>query len=235
MISNRENIQRIYDLSERVLPEWVDRNEPSRDERDRFWLERNLRVLGVCDPRQAAGPAYIKRGDFRQTFSELISAGIAIPIQGRLASGKVQPLYVHRENMPLLDKASDGAIEARRTTFLSPFDNLFWAAGRDKQLWNFHQTLEAYVPAPKRIWGYFSLPILHCDRLVGRFDPKLERSSGTLRIKALYLEPGIEPDEDLVSGAADAMRDFLAFHQASQAVLERSQPEEFGEKLIAAL
>jgi uncharacterized protein YcaQ len=235
MISDRVNFQRVYDLSERVLPAWVDRIEPTRAERDRFWIERNLRVLGVCDLRQAAGYPYVKRGDNRQIFSELVSAGIAVPIQGRLANGEVRPLYVHKDNMLSLEQAADGALEARRTTFLSPFDNLLWATGRDKQLWSFHQTLEAYLPAPKRIWGYFCLPILHHDRLVGRFDPKLERSSGVLRLKALYLEPGVEPDDALVSGVAVAMRDFLAFHQASQLVVERSQPEEFGQRLLAAM
>jgi uncharacterized protein YcaQ len=101
--------------------------------------------------------------------------------------------------------------------------------------WGFHQALEAYVPALKRIYGYFCLPILHKDRLVGRFDPKLERKNGTLRLKTLYLEPDVKPDEELVAGVADSMRDFLAFHDAKDLIIERSQPVEFGKKLLAAM
>jgi hypothetical protein len=63
----------------------------------------------------------------------------------------------------------------------------------------------------------------------------LERKDGILRLKALYLEPGVEPAEELVAGVAAAMRDFLAFHNASDLVVERSQPAAFGEQLLAAL
>ncbi len=94
--------------------------------------------------------------------------------------------------------------------------------------------LEAYTLEPKRRWGYFCLPILHKDRLVGRFDPKLERKTGTLRLKALHLEPSIQPDEELIAGVA-AMRDFMAFHHAKTLTIERSNPPEFGKKLIKAL
>ena len=132
-------------------------------------------------------------------------------VQAEQVDGPSQPMLVHRDNMEKLQQASVGALRAERTTFLSPFDNLFWASGRDEQLWGFRQRLEAYLPAPKRTWGYFCLPILHKDRLVGRFDPKLERKNGVLRIKALYLEEGVEPDEELVSGVATAMRDFMRF------------------------
>ncbi len=102
-------------------------------------------------------------------------------------------------------------------------------------MWGFRQVLEAYKPAPKRIWGYFCLPILHRDRLVGRFDPKLERKTGTLRLRALYLEPDVAPEEQLIADVAAAMRDFLAFHDARDLVIERSDPAEFGDRLLAAL
>ncbi|HEX9030128.1 MAG TPA: hypothetical protein VF823_13195, partial [Anaerolineales bacterium] len=79
------------------------------------------------------------------------------------------------------------------------------------------------------------LPILHRDRLVGRFDPKLERSSGLLRLKSLYLEPGVAPDEELVAGVSVALRDFMAFHQAREVVIENSRPADFAARLLAAL
>ena len=144
-------------------------------------------------------------------------------------------MLVHRSNLEALSQVAEGVIRAECTTFLSPFDNLWWAPGRDEQLWGFRQRLEAYLPAPKRIWGYFCLPILHKDRLVGRFDPKLERKAGTLRLKALYLEEGIEPEEELIRDIAKAMEDFMIFHKAKELVIEKSQPKEFGDKLLGNL
>jgi uncharacterized protein YcaQ len=79
------------------------------------------------------------------------------------------------------------------------------------------------------------MPILHKDRLVGRFDPKLERKTGTLRILALYLEPGVEPDEQLARDIAITMRDFMAFHRAQDLVIERSQPGSFGDQILRQL
>ena len=71
--------------------------------------------------------------------------------------------------------------------------------------------------------------------MVGKFDPKLERKTGVLRLKALYLEPGIELDDELVQDVAGAMRDFMRFHKAKELVVEKSQPAEFGQKLTANL
>jgi uncharacterized protein YcaQ len=97
--------------------------------------------------------------------------------------------------------------------------------------WGFHKALECYLPASKRIYGYFCLPILHKGRLVGRFDPKLERKTGTLILRALYLEPGIKPSEELVKEVAIALRNFMAFHEARDLVIECSTPVTFGKKL----
>ena len=235
MIADRVKFQRIYDLTERVLPAWVDRTEPTVEERDRFWVERGARALGVCLPRQAGDYTWMKVTRSRPIVESLVKDGILVPISGQLENGETGQFIIHRDNLPLLEQAADGALRAGRTTFLSPFDNLFWAIHRDEQFWGFKKSLECYLPAPKRTYGYFCLPILHKDRLVGRFDPKLERKEGLLRLKALYLEPGIKPDEELVHAVAIAMRDFMAFHQAKELVIERSEPAMFGKKLLKAL
>lgn len=235
MIADRVNFQRVYDLTERVLPAWVDRSEPTPEERDRFWVERGARALGVCTPRHAGDYTWMKVTRSRPHVEALLKDGVLLPIRGETADGKAADLVIHRDSLPLLEQAADGALEAGRTTFLSPFDSLWWAIRRDEMLWGFHQALEAYLPAPKRVYGYFCLPILHRDRLVGRFDPKLERKTGLLRLKALYLEPGVKPDGELVSDVARALRDFMAFHRAKDLAVENSQPKIFSRKLLAAL
>ena len=235
MIAGRKSFQRIYDLRERVLPGWVDQHEPSPEETDRYFVEQAARALGICRPEQLATYYYLKQATLKPILQALLSEGVLLSVQARLADGRDYAMVIHRQNLPILEQAAGGALVAGRTTFLSPFDNLFWAQGRDQQLWGFRKALEAYTPASKRMYGYFCLPILHRDRLVGRFDPKLERKSKLLRIKALYLEPGISPEENLVAETASAMHDFLVFHGANDLVIERSQPAEFGEKLLSGL
>jgi len=79
------------------------------------------------------------------------------------------------------------------------------------------------------------LPILHKDRLVGRFDPKLYRKEGLLNLRALYLEPHIKPEEELIHSIAMAMQDFMVFHQAKEISIDRSEPAIFGKKLLKGL
>ena len=235
MIADRVKFQRVYDLTERVLPKWVDLTEPNVDARDRFWIERAAKALGVCQPRHAGDYTWMKVTHSRPIVEKLLAEDILLPIQGKSADGKTTDLIIHRDNLPLLEKAADGELKAERTTFLSPFDNLWWAGRRDEQLWGFHQSLEAYLPSPKRVYGYFCLPVLHKNCLVGRFDPKLERKNGLLRLKSLYLEPGIKPDEELIKDVANAMKDFLVFHEAKELVIEQSEPASFGKKLMKAI
>ena len=220
MVSGRENFQRVYDLRERVLPDWVDTTEPTEEEAVRHVLEWSMRRVGICAPRQLVDYARLKVGESRQHLRALTDEGVFVEVACLTASGQVERFIVHRDSLDTLERAADGGLVPSATTFLTPFDSLFWAPGRDVQLWRFEQRLEAYVPAPKRRWGYFCLPILHGDRLVGRFDPKLERATGTLRLKALHLEPGVEPDEELVADFAHAMRGFMAFHGATDLVVE---------------
>jgi uncharacterized protein YcaQ len=101
-------------------------------------------------------------------------------------------------------EVEDGAVPAR-TTFLSPFDRLVHDRDRAELLWDFHYRLEMYVPAAKREYGYYVLPILHGDRLVGRIEPVFDRGEKVLRVKGLWWEAGAEPvdlEQPLASLAA---------------------------------
>jgi uncharacterized protein len=234
MVADRVNFQRVYDVRERVLPEWVDTTPVAPDEARRFCLEQAAKALGVFEPRHLTLYAYMRATPARSIVRALIEEGVLVGVQGESMNG-VKTWMVHRDNLPLLQRAADGDLKTERTTFLAPFDSLFWALDRDQMLWGFNQLLECYKPAAERVYGYFCFPILHKDRLVGRFDPKLDRKSGVLHLNALYLEPGIEPDDELVAGVATAMRDFLSWHGAKSLKIEKSDPLAFGEQLMSAL
>jgi uncharacterized protein YcaQ len=236
MVAGRVNFQRVYDLAERVLPDWVDARLPSQEEANRFLLARSLKALGICEPSRAGSMVQgMKIVTTRATLKELIAEGTALEVQACLSDGEAHTLAIHRDHLPLLEQAASGALKAERTAFLSPFDNLFWPYRRDMQFWNFHKALEAYKPKEQREFGYFEMPILYKDRLVGRFDPKMDRKTGTLLLKAIHLEPGVKPDDELVSGLATALHSFMQFHKATDLVIERSKPVTLRRKILAAL
>ena len=215
-IANRVNFQRIYGITETVLPGWVDTTPPTEEEAYLTLLDKSARALGICAPMQIPDYFHMKRTPAKPLVQRMLDEGTLLPVKVELHDGTVAEHVIHRANLSLLERAADGDIQPSRTTFLSPFDSLFWAKGRDTQFWGFQQILEAYKPAPQRIWGYFCLPILHKDRLVGRFDPKLERRESTLRLKHFHLEPGTQPEDDLVADIAGAMRSFMSFHDATR-------------------
>jgi hypothetical protein len=238
MIADRPKFQRMYDLKERVLPDWVDTSKPPRlAESFLYFAQQAVKASGLCRPTTDIKGAYLfgLRGSFKPALTELIKKGVFQTVQVETFSGESVEMVIHQDNLPLLERALDGDLPAGRTTFINFFDSLLWPRYRDRDLWGMEVMIEAYTPAPKRKWGYFCLPILHHDKLVGRFDPTLDRQTGTLVIHALYLENGAQPDEELIAGVASAMRDFMKFHKATDLVIEKSVPEAFGKKLGKAV
>jgi uncharacterized protein YcaQ len=142
------------------------------------------------------------------------------------------PAYIHRSAW---EQYSGGLAAPEHTTLLSPFDSLIWDRERTRALWDFDYTIECYVPAPKRRYGYFSLPILRRGLVIGRLDPKAERKAGVFRVKALHLEPQVTIDDALVADLADALRSCARWHRTPEVVIERTEPAQFLAPLIAAL
>lgn len=239
MVADRVKFQRVYDLRERLLPDWVDTTPVTREEMGRRLLLQAARVFGVCRAGQLSDLTHgFGRNESAPIVTELLATGELRQIEGELADGSVARLVIHRDNMDLLERAAANDLPTPRTTFLNPFDSFWYPRDRDEEFWQFYQTLEAYTPEPKRRWGYFCLPILYRDRLIGRFDPKLERKTGLLRLKVLHLESGVVPDEELVDGVAQAMRSFMRFHGAKDLVIEKggeAVAAAFGQKLLSVL
>lgn len=90
------------------------------------------------------------------------------------------------------------------------------------ELFGFDYQIECYTPAAKRKYGYFTLPILHVDRMVGRLDPKAHRTDGVMEVRTLHLEPGVKPTADLVDGLRDALAQFAEWHGTPEVVVRKA-------------
>jgi uncharacterized protein len=184
VIAGRQGQQRLWDLAERWLPQ--DSRLPRR-EAERQVADRSARALGVATAKEiqreyfAGGP-----------YPGMPKAIETLVKKGRLLRAEIDGLkgerFVHVDALPALDEKP-----ARRTTFLSPFDPLIRNRERTEALWGFRYRIEIYVPAAKREYGYFVLPILRGDALIGRIDPVFERKTGVLRVNSVWWEPRSRP------------------------------------------
>jgi uncharacterized protein YcaQ len=180
-IVGRDGNQRLWDLAGRSLPADVPR--PPAREIARTLIDRQLRARGI-DRVQSFGLAFDGRPPgWERALGDLIREGTVVPVS---IDGVPGEWFAHSS---LLDTGFRG-----RTTLLSPFDDLISDRGRTEQLFDFRFRLEIYVPKAKREYGYFVLPILRGDRLIGRIDPAYDRRSRILRISAVYAEPDAPAD-----------------------------------------
>jgi uncharacterized protein YcaQ len=220
MISERRGFERIYDLTERVLPAGTDTRLPSAGELGRFIVRRALGALGVAGEKEIRD--YIRIGDKNM---------IAGALEEMLAAAEISRIAVEGENgvayaLPqVLEEADRFRAVAPRVRLLSPFDNLAISRLRLKQRFAFDYTLECYVPKQKRNHGYFVLPILFGENIVGRLDPKADRPGKTFIVRRLLLEPGVDVGGALVAGLGRALRELARFNGCENVVLENVEPK----------
>lgn len=237
MIARREGFQRVYDLHERVLPNWEDTRALSREEGKKALTLKAARALGIARPRWLASPTgyfgnYLRSSEIKTVLEEATRTGELLAVS---VEGWREHAYVHRDNRALLELAAEGALASTVTTLLSPFDPVVSDRARARELFGFDYRIETYTPAPQRRYGYFSLPILHRGALVGRLDAKAHRREGRFEVKALHLEPETPLTETLVQELAAALTAFARWHKTPEVVLGRSDPSHFCGALQATL
>lgn len=138
--------------------------------------------------------------------------------------------FIHTDDLPLLDSLANGNWQPR-TTLLSPFDNLICDRARTKMLFNFDYAIEIYTPKEKRKYGYYVLPILHGDRLIGRIDPVMDRERGRLTIHAVFAERAVPMDQETGNALADAIQNLAGFLGATEIVYSRHVPKGWAKTL----
>lgn len=234
MVHRREKFQRWYDLTERIMPDWDDALLPTIEDERRALAAHAFSAMGIATARWLPdyfrknwGSSNLPSGTVQTVLQDLVERGLIVPARVR---GWDDYAYVWAA---LLEKR----IPMSRTTLLSPFDSLVWDRRRTAGLFDFELMLEAYTPAPKRRYGYFSLPILYRDQLVGRLDPKADRANGQFYVRALHLEPWFvdRADERFYTQLADTLMDFAAFNDCDTVTVERSDPANAALCLSAAL
>ena len=118
--------------------------------------------------------------------------------------------------MNATSEAPAGKLKSTVTTLLSPFDPVVWDRKRANELFDFDYRIECYTPAPKRVYGYFVLPILSRGKIVGRMDAKAHRAQGVFEVKALYLEPGVKVTPRLANDIKSAVSNCAEWHRLNR-------------------
>jgi uncharacterized protein len=198
MVRERQGFRKIYDLTENVLPPGVDTRGPGDAELGQFYVRAMLKALGIATARDIAYA--------RQTvkhFSKIdIQPLIASAIEQMLAAGEIQAVNLNDELMYCAAKAFENLpvrVSRDRVRFLSPFDNLIINRRRLITIFNFDYQLECYIPESKRRYGYFTLPMLYGDTLIGRMDCKADRKRNVLLVHNIWLEDTTRITDALLS------------------------------------
>ncbi len=230
MISKRRNFERVYDLTERVLPATVNTTMPTDDELGRFLVVRALNAYGVATTTEIV--KHLNSAD-----RKAILAAMETMVEG----GEITTVGIRGDNIvnyafpEVLEKGAKLRSRKPQLHILSPFDNLVILRDRIRRLFDFDYTIECYVPAVKRKYGYFLLSILWGEELVGRLDAKADRKEKTFIIKLLQMEPRARLDDEFIQSLAGKLREFAAFNGCEPVRIERAKPAGLRTSLRAAL
>ena len=181
-IRRRGNFTKEFDLLERIVPAGVlARPTPTAEEAQRELLVRSGAALGVGTAGDLIDYYRLPLREGRIRLSEVVEAGGLSDVE---VEGWPEPAYLHPAAR--LPRSVDAL------SVLSPFDPIVWNRDRAARLWNFDYRIEIYVPAAKRVYGYYVLPVLDGERLAGRLDLKTDRSAGALQVLGAFAEPQVD-------------------------------------------
>jgi uncharacterized protein YcaQ len=229
-VHHKKNTLRAYDLIENLLPAaLLQAPDPFADD-DAFllwYVKRRIGSVGLLWARQGGGwnGHYVQDNALRnRALTRLLETG---EIMAVAVDGVKETLYVRAEDAPLLNRpvSYDNSV-----CVLAPLDNAIWDRGLTEKLFRFRYSWEVYLPAAKRKYGYYVLPVLYRDQIVARFEPLQHRGADDLRFGKWWWEDGTEVTPDLLTAAERGLAEFAAYlgakgiDPACLALLRRTKP-----------
>ncbi|MDZ4711680.1 MAG: crosslink repair DNA glycosylase YcaQ family protein [bacterium] len=188
MVSARKGFQKVYDLTERVLPADVDMSFPSEKEFYKHLILTSINSHGFAGEKEIT---YLRQHDkkiLKNVINDLLKKEL---IEKIIIEGNEDNFYTTLDKLELTGNIKTG----NTIHILSPFDNLIIQRKKVKSLFNFDYQIECYVPEAKRKFGYYCMPVLSGDSLIGKIDAKADRLTGTFIIKNIFLEEGVRLNE----------------------------------------
>jgi uncharacterized protein YcaQ len=246
-IHSRRHFQKRFDLLERVLPDAAGAEAVSAEAFLRWHIERSLHAMGAALEIDLTHYLTYPRGATaarRVALRRMIAEGLVTEIAVEGSSGR---WLVLTRDLRALGRAARLPAPSHGTTFLAPFDSLLWYRDRVSRLFGFDYRIEVYTPGPKRVHGYYTLPILHDGHLIGRLDAKAHRADRRLEVRHVHLEPwaarnqappsgGPPLDLDaLLAGVGDAARSLARFVGGDAVDVARVTPGRLRAPLVRAV
>lgn len=214
MVRARQGFQKVYDLTERVVPSHVNQTPPTADEYAEYLIRFNLRALGLATLkdfthlRSDSQPAVLK------ALKRLVNNGSVLEVK---IDDIKEPWYVEASTALQVKELHRGV------TILSPFDNLVIRRERLNKLFGYDYTLECYLPEPKRKFGYFCLPILYKGNFAAQLDPKADRASGIFHVKNFHLQQRTA-EKSFFEKLNGAIQEFAAFNGCDTVKIDTTVP-----------
>lgn len=216
MVARRQGFQKVYDLTENVLPPDADTKLPSEKEYAEYLIRKAVQANGIVEEKEIA---YIRTGlreQVNKALKKMLKDGELIEVSVEGLDGI--PFVTTSARLKSVEKIPDH----QQVQLLSPFDNAVIQRKRVQRIFDFDYQIECYVPEPKRKFGYFCLPVLYGDSLVARFDPKADRAAKIFYIKAMFFEKGFVPDEKFNLLFAAKLKEFAAFNGCTKIVIDKA-------------
>lgn len=225
LVTRRDRFQKLFDLTERVVPAWVDTTMPSQREYAHHLVDRSLCAHGLA---RANEMGYQRKG---------MGQAIERALSEKLESGQVHAVKIHRVPGRYYAAADfedrlHRRLGRRRLRVLSPFDNLVIQRQRILKLFDYDYQLECYTPAAKRRFGYFCLPVLWQGKLVARMDAKADRANRRFVIRQLHLEKKVRETAELGARLHREIAAFADFNGCSELVLGSSMPRSIRDSIV---
>lgn len=212
IVVGRNRTERLWGRADHHLPDWTPRHELTPEQITEQALIKAIKALGIATEAQIK--RHFTRGRYAgstKILAQLVKTQVITPLNILKDDGQPlwkTPAYIHQDDLALLERVEAGDF-APRTVLLSPFDNLICDRERTEQLWNFYYRIEIYVPQAKRVYGYYVLPILQGEHLVGRVDAQFDKKAQTLLIHNLYFEDNARVDMPAVRQSIETLGDQL--------------------------